>query len=583
MRAHGYAGPMSPMRYKLGLLAVVALGAWLRCGELGREGLWLDELYTVRLAGREGFAQVIEELKHDLHPPLYFLVMQLWSHVAVSDALWRVPSVLAGLGGLVAAATLGHRLHGPLAGLIGAALVATAPVAVDLDREVRGNAWLAALALTLGALLAGDRGRRWPELVAVGAASAAICWTHPFGPLVVLGLLAWWTLLQTSQPGSRAWPVALIFGPVSLVPWLGVLYGQVSAYCEDPWYQPPGSDGLGWIWAELFDGQLGPAVLAIGGLFLLVRADDAAGRRALGLLAAMIGALVLLPELVSWVAVPILRARSALPLLGFGLVAAGIGFAGGGRSAQGVAVLLVFAQGLGTWQLTRGALRREQWREAAASVNAAASDGLLVVANHAQLWRHYLPETISLRDANEPGIDGADRLWLLWGHSRPDGYDSWGEGATIESDAALYGAGARLLRPGPRALALERLVGEDPAALADGELHFWWGRAMRSDDLRLRGRCGLAIEAYGESAGGVRPILVMRLIEEGRVVAEKGVALDPTPARFEAPPTDFALYGEPGARSVQAELEFINDGVHQGEAGVEDRNAHVRGVWVHCS
>ena len=88
------------------LLAIV-VGAGLRGWQLDREGLWLDELFTARVVGRESWAGLRAELAGDVHPPLYFALLRVWSSVAgTSDLALRLPSVLAGVGSIALVARL---------------------------------------------------------------------------------------------------------------------------------------------------------------------------------------------------------------------------------------------------------------------------------------------------------------------------------------------------------------------------------------------------------------------------------------------------------------------------------------------
>src|SRR5437016_4087095 len=65
--------------------AVALLIAWLlRIGHPSREGLWLDEIYSVWLA-RQPLAAIIPLLRADVHPPLYYLLLHGWFRVAGSS------------------------------------------------------------------------------------------------------------------------------------------------------------------------------------------------------------------------------------------------------------------------------------------------------------------------------------------------------------------------------------------------------------------------------------------------------------------------------------------------------------------
>src|SRR5918995_7464213 len=87
------------------LAGIVALGIVLRFVQ--RSPLWLDEALSVNIA-RLPVADLLDALRHDGHPPLYYLLLHGWMQVfGEGDVAVRA------LSGLIAVATL------PLAYLAG--------------------------------------------------------------------------------------------------------------------------------------------------------------------------------------------------------------------------------------------------------------------------------------------------------------------------------------------------------------------------------------------------------------------------------------------------------------------------------
>src|ERR1700722_18819880 len=62
-------------------LAVLAIGIWLRSATIGRESLWLDEIYSVSLANLSIPGTLMAVLHFDVHPPLYYLQLNLWERM----------------------------------------------------------------------------------------------------------------------------------------------------------------------------------------------------------------------------------------------------------------------------------------------------------------------------------------------------------------------------------------------------------------------------------------------------------------------------------------------------------------------
>lgn len=247
-------------------LATVA-GAVLRFWP--RSSLWLDEALSVNIAALP-FGDMVEALRHDGHPPLYYLLLHQWMKLA-GDSDWAVRALsgvisvislpvayLAGrrLAGRPGAARLGgHRL-----GLITVGLSATLPYAVRYGAETRMYALVMLLVLT-GYLLV-DELLRPPDRTSratgngsgggrqgllFGAATlntAALLYSHYWSLwlLAAVGLLALLTLwlrrsLEPAGPARRGPLIlvaALVCGGLLYVPWLPTMAYQ-AAHTGTPW------------------------------------------------------------------------------------------------------------------------------------------------------------------------------------------------------------------------------------------------------------------------------------------------------------------------------------------------------------
>jgi Predicted membrane protein len=61
----------------LACMAVVGLACMARLYHVTHPVLWLDEAYSVTLAGMP-LAQIILHTARDVHPPLYYLLLHFW-------------------------------------------------------------------------------------------------------------------------------------------------------------------------------------------------------------------------------------------------------------------------------------------------------------------------------------------------------------------------------------------------------------------------------------------------------------------------------------------------------------------------
>lgn len=110
---------------------------------LGHEGLWVDELFSVRDASHPTLADVYAA---STVRPLYYFILHFWLGVSTHDVWLRSISVIASLFSVFLIYRLGRRLAGETEGLIAAALLATSPLFVNHTQEVR----MYALSLCLG-------------------------------------------------------------------------------------------------------------------------------------------------------------------------------------------------------------------------------------------------------------------------------------------------------------------------------------------------------------------------------------------------------------------------------------------------
>jgi mannosyltransferase len=124
------------------LLAITALGAFVRLYEIGGKGLWLDEAFSIWMA-RQPVPEILSWLvRIDQHPPLYYLLLHLWLRFGDSAATVRALSALLSTLTIPVLYLTGRRLAGRSVGLLGALLLALSPFHVRFAQEARMYALL---------------------------------------------------------------------------------------------------------------------------------------------------------------------------------------------------------------------------------------------------------------------------------------------------------------------------------------------------------------------------------------------------------------------------------------------------------
>jgi len=155
---------------------------------LTRESVWYDEARSLWVVQPSGPVQVLDCLDRDVHPPLYFLLLDVWAALVGESAYAvRVLSAAFGLLGLSATYAVGKLLFDRWTALMAAVILGTAGIFVYYAREAR----MYSLLLCLGAL------SMWPcvrwlrhptctRSILYGLLLAALLLTHYYASFLVL-------------------------------------------------------------------------------------------------------------------------------------------------------------------------------------------------------------------------------------------------------------------------------------------------------------------------------------------------------------------------------------------------------------
>lgn len=226
----------------LALAALMVLGGALRFYGLGIQSLWSDELASWYFSRSEGALQVVRNVKEDIHPPGYFVLLH-FTQKAFGDAEWalRLPSAIAGWLSIPAIYLLGRRLYSGGEGLVAALLLAVSWTGIYFSQETRSYAVLILLSIITSHLWWGmmvglrrHQGLPKTETVAYVLAAILCAYTHYFGALLValqgasLALLAYRSLPR----------LVLVYAPISsaYALWLpGMAYQMANSTAQGAW------------------------------------------------------------------------------------------------------------------------------------------------------------------------------------------------------------------------------------------------------------------------------------------------------------------------------------------------------------
>lgn len=261
------------------MAALVIWGAFLIATvDLQRESLWNDEAWTAWAVHSPYLVDTVGRVRADVHPPLYFLLIDGWTLVA-GDSVYvlRLFSALCAMLGLAATYAVGVRLFDRWTGLIGLVVLGTASFFVYYTREARMYSLLLALSAVSTLFYLRWQGRKTLIHGLVYSVSlAALAYTHYAGVLVILTHILHLavTIRLKSLRNSLFSLLPFALGILLFAPWLPTFLTQMRANPNGPLAIPVPTDwatvagllliltGGNW-WLYLLPFVLGRAIPAV--------------------------------------------------------------------------------------------------------------------------------------------------------------------------------------------------------------------------------------------------------------------------------------------------------------------------------
>jgi mannosyltransferase len=225
-----------PLPHPVVLLAgVAAVGVGVVLRFWAPTPLWLDETISVNIS-RLPLGHIPAALSHDGAPPLYYLMLHFWMQAFGSgDVAVRALSGITSVVSLPFFWVAGRRLGGRKVAWVAFFLALSSPFAISYATTTRMYSLMILLAL-LG-YLALSRAFEDPKpgrLVAVGAVTAALLYTHYWALYLVIVVAGWigWRIWRT----GRGWPVlkAVVVGTIVWLPWAPIFVFQ-TLHTGTPW------------------------------------------------------------------------------------------------------------------------------------------------------------------------------------------------------------------------------------------------------------------------------------------------------------------------------------------------------------
>jgi 4-amino-4-deoxy-L-arabinose transferase-like glycosyltransferase len=240
--------------WRPGWLLITLAGLFFAFFGAGRP-LWFDEICSAEIIRQWPWAELIELLRHDSGPPLYYVVLHYWVGLGgEGEGSLRALSGIFYLGSVVFTGLLARRFYGgdTNAGWWAAFLYAMSAMAIRHAQTARPYALaglLVALSTWLLVRLLDKGGRSWPAWAGYAVVILIGLYTHYIFLFAVLGQCA---LVVTRYGWEMLGRMAVTGVGISLgyLPWLPILMEQSRNGGVD-WMDRPS-------WALLTAGLLAP-------------------------------------------------------------------------------------------------------------------------------------------------------------------------------------------------------------------------------------------------------------------------------------------------------------------------------------
>ncbi|MEM9953716.1 MAG: glycosyltransferase family 39 protein [Chloroflexota bacterium] len=263
-------------RRLLALLAIILLATFVRFNGILAQSLWIDEGFTWNLTQ---YHDLFAILRQDVHPPLYFLMIDAWVEVAgTSIFAMRYFSLLPSVLSVVVVYQLAREIliqrgqYNNFLPLIAALVMAVAESETFLSQEVRSYTWHVLFAcLSMLGFLRWHRGFALRHLLLWMLSTIALIYTFYLGAFI--GVVQGLYVVLFTRLDKKLWGLGvLVISAIALMPWLALTASdQSDNISRAEWIRP---DAFG-FWLDdfrtkYFTRQWAFTIsLAIGGIFTL--------------------------------------------------------------------------------------------------------------------------------------------------------------------------------------------------------------------------------------------------------------------------------------------------------------------------
>ena len=218
------------------LIFIFASGLYLY--NINFSDIWIDEAFTKALVGHS-YGEIVQLIKGDFHPPLYFFVLKLFVSVfGLTNFILRLFSVLGILATIVLVYIPGQKVFGKSGALYFCLLIISLPMLAEYAHEARMYTWGAFT--VIGTFIFASRflsSNRKNDLIWFMLFSLLAAYTHYYALLAVFWANVFVAVYLFVKRNNH-FKIHLIYSFIAFVlylPWLIVVVGQTKKVAESYW------------------------------------------------------------------------------------------------------------------------------------------------------------------------------------------------------------------------------------------------------------------------------------------------------------------------------------------------------------
>ncbi|MBR3365889.1 glycosyltransferase family 39 protein [Candidatus Saccharibacteria bacterium] len=201
-----------------------------------RSSIWFDESYSAYLV-RGDFGQIWAETAQDVHPPLFYFLLKIWSMIfGSSDFAMRFMSVFFGALAIILAFHLLKRWFNVKTAAVATALLSLSPFLIRYGQEMRMYTLI--FAIVIGATYALDlaletKKKRYYIIYAILLALGM--WTHYFTALAWIAHLVYITVVKKINIFKTAFLWTYALAVLLYLPWIPAFLTQTATVQQGFW------------------------------------------------------------------------------------------------------------------------------------------------------------------------------------------------------------------------------------------------------------------------------------------------------------------------------------------------------------